>query len=62
MFALQSLALNGETYESSDRVRRACRFLLDRQMADGGWGESYKVRPRRLIFLLYALRLFLSFL
>ncbi|KAI9802321.1 MAG: Lanosterol synthase (Oxidosqualene--lanosterol cyclase) [Piccolia ochrophora] len=42
MFALESLASVGETYESSERVRRACRFFLDRQMGDGGWGESYK--------------------
>lgn len=42
MFALESLALNGESYETSSRVRRACDFLLDKQMADGGWGESWK--------------------
>lgn len=43
MFALESLALNGETYENSERVRRACQFLLGKQMADGGWSESYEV-------------------
>ena len=43
MFALQSLASMGETYENSDHVRRGCDFLLDKQMADGGWGESYRV-------------------
>jgi lanosterol synthase len=43
MFALESLALNGETYESSQRVRRACDFIIGKQMADGGWGESWKV-------------------
>ena len=42
MFALESLASIGETYENSKRVRRACEFLLSKQMADGGWGESYK--------------------
>lgn len=41
-FALESLACVGETYENSERVRRACRFFLDRQMSDGGWGETYK--------------------
>lgn len=41
MFALESLAMVGETYQTSERVRRACYFLLDKQMADGGWGESY---------------------
>lgn len=43
MFALESLALAGETYENSESVRKACQFLLGKQMADGGWGESYKV-------------------
>ena len=42
MFALESLASIGETYRNSERVRRACQFLLDRQMDDGGWGESYQ--------------------
>ena len=44
MFALESLASVGEIFENSERVRRACEFLLDKQMDDGGWGESYKVR------------------
>jgi lanosterol synthase len=43
MFALESLALAGETYGTSSRVKRACEFLLSKQMSDGGWGESYKV-------------------
>jgi len=43
MFALESLALAGETYTNSERVRRGCEFLLSHQDAtDGGWGESYK--------------------
>ncbi|KAF2496750.1 oxidosqualene:lanosterol cyclase-like protein [Lophium mytilinum] len=42
MFALEALASVGENYENSERVRRACRFFLDRQMEDGGWGETYK--------------------
>jgi lanosterol synthase len=45
MFALESLALAGESYTNSARVKRACEFLLSKQMPDGGWGESYKVCP-----------------
>ncbi|BEI79554.1 hypothetical protein CcaverHIS002_0100830 [Cutaneotrichosporon cavernicola] len=41
MFALESLAIAGETHANSERVRRACAFLLSKQMADGGWGETY---------------------
>lgn len=43
-FALESLSLVGETYETSSASRRACEFLVSKQRADGGWGESYKVR------------------
>ncbi|TFK39425.1 terpenoid cyclases/protein prenyltransferase alpha-alpha toroid [Crucibulum laeve] len=41
-FALESLSLVGETYETSPYSRRACDFLLEKQRTDGGWGESYK--------------------
>ncbi|EDQ97999.1 uncharacterized protein LACBIDRAFT_317800, partial [Laccaria bicolor S238N-H82] len=41
-FALESLSLVGETYETSPYSRRACEFLLKKQRKDGGWGESYK--------------------
>ncbi len=41
MFALESLASVGETHSNSARVRKACEFLLSKQMDDGGWGESY---------------------
>ncbi|KDQ13559.1 hypothetical protein BOTBODRAFT_160506 [Botryobasidium botryosum FD-172 SS1] len=41
MFALESLALNGETFGSSERVQKACQFLTSKQMEDGGWGETY---------------------
>jgi lanosterol synthase len=42
MFALESLASVGEYYSNSERSKRGCDFLLSKQMADGGWGESYK--------------------
>ncbi|KAH9479645.1 Lanosterol synthase [Psilocybe cubensis] len=41
-FALESLSLVGETYETSEYSRKACEFLLSHQREDGGWGESYK--------------------
>ncbi|KAI9311284.1 terpenoid cyclases/protein prenyltransferase alpha-alpha toroid [Dichotomocladium elegans] len=42
MFALQSLASVGEFYENSDYSRRGCDFLISKQQADGGWGETYQ--------------------
>ncbi|KZS94380.1 terpene synthase [Sistotremastrum niveocremeum HHB9708] len=41
-FALESLSLVGETYATSDHVRRACDFLVSKQRSDGGWGESWR--------------------
>ncbi|KAJ5199279.1 Prenyltransferase/squalene oxidase [Penicillium cf. griseofulvum] len=41
LFALESLASVGETYETSADSRRGCEFLIEKQQADGGWGESY---------------------
>lgn len=41
MFAVQSLELTGQTWQTSEAVRRSCKFLLDKQKEDGGWGEHY---------------------
>jgi len=43
MFALESLSLAGESHSNSSGVRRACEFLISKQMDDGGWGETYMV-------------------
>ena len=32
---------------SSDEVVRACKFLEDRQMTDGGWGEDFESCEQR---------------
>ncbi|KAI1385504.1 terpenoid cyclases/protein prenyltransferase alpha-alpha toroid, partial [Hypoxylon trugodes] len=40
-FAVQSLEGVGEQYHNSDAVRRACDFLISKQVDDGGWGEHY---------------------
>jgi lanosterol synthase len=42
MFALESLSLDGQTYENSEPVRKACKYLLDHQRQDGGWGEKFE--------------------
>jgi lanosterol synthase len=43
MFALESLASVGETYENSEHVRKGCDFFVSKQREDGGWSESYRV-------------------
>lgn len=40
-FALESLASVGQTYQSSERVRRSCDWLVSMVKDDGGWGEHY---------------------
>ncbi|KAL1547902.1 lupeol synthase [Salvia divinorum] len=40
-FAVEALAACGKTYDNSPSLRKACKFLLSKQLEDGGWGESY---------------------
>ncbi|GLT60966.1 hypothetical protein SLA2020_337040 [Shorea laevis] len=40
-FAVKGLAACGKTYRNSPTLRKACEFLLSRQLPNGGWGESY---------------------
>ncbi|KAI3447283.1 hypothetical protein Pfo_003948 [Paulownia fortunei] len=40
-FGITGLITGGKTYENSLSVRKACEFLLSKQLPSGGWGESY---------------------
>ncbi|XVF17519.1 hypothetical protein REPUB_Repub10bG0129800 [Reevesia pubescens] len=40
-FAVEGLAACGRNYHNSLSLRKACQFLLSKQLANGGWGESY---------------------
>eukprot|EP00889_Picochlorum_renovo_P006800 jgi/Picre1/33830/NNA_001309.t1 len=41
-FGLEALAAVGETaHQKGGAARRACDFLISKQEANGGWGESY---------------------
>ncbi|TXG61148.1 hypothetical protein EZV62_012511 [Acer yangbiense] len=37
----EGLAAAGRNYNNSPALRKACEFLLSKQLACGGWGESY---------------------
>ncbi|KAL5704253.1 hypothetical protein ACHQM5_022703 [Ranunculus cassubicifolius] len=38
---IKGLVSNGETYANSYSVRKACDYLLSKELESGGWGESY---------------------
>ncbi|GFS36488.1 cycloartenol synthase 1 [Actinidia rufa] len=38
-FAVEAFVACGMTYHNCLALRRACKFLLDKQLPDGGWGE-----------------------
>ncbi|KAM7275620.1 hypothetical protein ACFE04_017486 [Oxalis oulophora] len=40
-FGVKGLVAAGGTYNNSASIRKACDFLLSKQRASGGWGESY---------------------
>nr|XP_029154262.1 probable oxidosqualene cyclase isoform X4 [Arachis hypogaea] len=40
-FGIKGLIDAGKTYQDSHSIRRACDFLLSKQLTSGGWGESY---------------------
>lgn len=42
-FGLEALAATGEYYHNSEASRKACEFILSKQMVSGGWGETFEV-------------------
>jgi squalene cyclase len=40
-FSVKALVCTGRTYENSCSIRKACHFILSKQLITGGWGESH---------------------
>uniref|UniRef100_A0A453JEW9 Squalene cyclase C-terminal domain-containing protein n=1 Tax=Aegilops tauschii subsp. strangulata TaxID=200361 RepID=A0A453JEW9_AEGTS len=41
-FGVRGLIAAGRTYKNSQAIRKACEFLLSKELLPlGGWGESY---------------------
>ncbi|KAF9616602.1 hypothetical protein IFM89_030771 [Coptis chinensis] len=41
-FGIKGLVAARETYRNSPSIRKACDFLMSKELASGGWGESYR--------------------
>lgn len=49
-FGLEAFACMGHTFQNGSvcvEVKRACEFLLSKQMEDGGWGEDFESCEQR---------------
>uniref|UniRef100_A0ACD5WM01 Uncharacterized protein n=1 Tax=Avena sativa TaxID=4498 RepID=A0ACD5WM01_AVESA len=40
-FSVKALVGAGRTYKNSSSIRKACHFILSKQLITGGWGESH---------------------
>lgn len=40
-FAIEGLSAVGQCYDNSTYIRKACQFLLSKQLRNGGWSESH---------------------
>uniref|UniRef100_A0A453N9H0 Squalene cyclase C-terminal domain-containing protein n=1 Tax=Aegilops tauschii subsp. strangulata TaxID=200361 RepID=A0A453N9H0_AEGTS len=40
-FGVKGLLAAGRTFKSSPAIRKACDFLMSKELPFGGWGESY---------------------
>ncbi|XP_057761704.1 lupeol synthase-like [Arachis stenosperma] len=40
-FGVEALKVVGKNYHNCPSLRKACQFLLSKQLPNGGWGESY---------------------
>ncbi|CAO2045443.1 unnamed protein product [Urochloa humidicola] len=41
LFAVRGLVAAGRNYKNCSSIRKACDFLLSKQLSTGGWGETY---------------------
>jgi squalene cyclase len=48
-FSIKGLVTAGRTYENSPSIRKACQFLLSKQLNTGGWGESHVSNETQVI-------------
>lgn len=49
-FGIKGLVAAGRTYNNCLAIRKACDFLLSKELPGGGWGESYLSCQNRVSF------------
>ncbi|KAJ9693199.1 hypothetical protein PVL29_012091 [Vitis rotundifolia] len=47
-FGIKGLIAAGNTYSNCPCIRKACDYLLSKELASGGWGESYLSCPNKV--------------
>ncbi|RVX03778.1 Cycloartenol synthase [Vitis vinifera] len=47
-FGIKGLIAAGNTYNNCPCIRKACDYLLSKELASGGWGESYLSCPNKV--------------
>jgi cycloartenol synthase len=49
---VRGLVAAGKTYKNSQAIRKACKFLLSKELLpSGGWGESYLSSQEKVMHL-----------
>lgn len=52
-FGVKGLTAAGWTFRNSPAIRKACEFLLSKQLPCGGWGESYLSSQNQVIPVIF---------
>jgi hypothetical protein len=60
-FSIKGLVAAGRTYENSPSIRKACQFILSKQLCTGGWGESHLSNETQVIQTFLLITLILTF-
>ena len=53
-FGVKGLVAAGKNFNNCFSIRKACDFLLSKQLPSGGWGESYLSCQNKVNLLIFA--------
>ncbi|GJM90177.1 hypothetical protein PR202_ga06434 [Eleusine coracana subsp. coracana] len=58
-FGVKGLIAAGRTFQNSPAIRKACDFLLSKELPSGGWGESYLSSQDQFLVMISCLSVYL---